>query len=149
MAFISQNNTDKHYKVTRQHLLNTQGFTREYCISDANKVTPYQFSCPVCKTSSTKIISSNARWIESIKIQLDWEAIKALGGTGDMGNVMTCDTCHTPYFIGIGYAEPNYGRDVFFVHTIIELKEISDKAKLIKANQSIIDVIKPILKKWF
>lgn len=128
MTFTSQldapNYIGKTFKVEKQHLLNTAYFIREYCITDANKVTPYQFSCLVCKTSSTEIALSNTKWIESIKIQLVWDAIKALGGTGVMGSVITCDNCHTPYLIGIGYAEPNYGRDVFFVHTIIELRNI-------------------------
>lgn len=128
MAFTSllntQNHSDKAFAVVKQHLLNTVGHTREYCISDANNVTPYHFTCPVCHDSVTHIDCSDAKCIENIKVNIDWEAIKALGGTGVIGKLMSCDHCHTPYFIGIGYVEPNYGRDVFLLHSIIELEAL-------------------------
>lgn len=124
MTFTSQDNANQHFEVIQQYLLNKVGFTSAYRIVDGNRVTPYHFTCPVCNNSSTNIDCSNSKWVESMTIRIDWEAIKALGGTGDMGKLISCDNCQTPYFIGIGYAEPNYGRDVFFLHTIIELKEL-------------------------
>lgn len=128
MTFTIQDNVDKHFAVVKQHVLNTAGNTREYRIADTSKITPYHFTCPVCHDSTTNIDCSDTKWVESMKVQIDWQATTTLSCIGDMGKVIICDHCDTPYFIGIGYTEPNYGRDVFLLHCIIELQAVADRS---------------------
>jgi hypothetical protein len=123
MGFKSLNKSDKTFEVSKQHLLNKEGFTSKYCILDSNSSTPYYFLCPNCKTNSTNIDHSNANSFNPNKIKVDLDSIIELGGTGTICKLISCENCLTNYFVGIGYIEPNNGRDVLLMHTIIELKE--------------------------
>lgn len=123
MGFKSLNKSNKHFEVARQHILNTDGFTSEYCIQDSNKVTPFHFNCQGCTDSSDTIDHLNCNPFDTEKIKVDVNSIIELGGTGTICKVIECENCATNYFVGIGYIEPNNGRDVLLLHTIIELKE--------------------------
>ncbi|TKD60536.1 hypothetical protein [Flavobacterium sp. ASW18X] len=123
MGFKSLDKSDKTFEVEKQHLLNTDGFSSEYCILDFKTVTPYYFNCRVCQDSSINIDHINANSFNPEKIKIELESIIELGGTGTICKIIKCDNCDTHYFVGIGYIEPNNGRDVLLLHTIIELKE--------------------------
>ncbi len=122
MGFTLLDKSDSCFEVVRQHLLNTKGFTSKYCLLDYKSATPYYFKCPVCK-DSIHIDHSNANSFNREKIKINLQSIIDLGGTGIICKIIQCNNCHTNYFVGIGYMEPNNGRDVFLLHTIIELKE--------------------------
>lgn len=122
MAFKILTDTDKKFEIVKQHVLNKDGFTKKYCILDSTVHTPFYFKCPVCKTNSTNIDLSNTQTFQSQKFQIDLDSITALGGTGIMCKIIQCENCSANYFVGIGYTEPNNGRDVFLLHTIIEIK---------------------------
>jgi hypothetical protein len=123
MGFKLINNSEKEFIIVKQHLINKEGFIPKYCILDSRHSTPYYFLCPNCKKNSTNIDHLNAHSFDSNKIKVNINSIIEMGGTGTISKLISCQNCLTNYFVGIGYIEPNNGRDVLLLHTIIELKE--------------------------
>lgn len=123
MGFKTLDKSDINFTISKQHLLNKKGVVQKYCILDSGHSTPYYFSCPNCKNSSINIDHSNANSFNPDKIKINLNSIIELGGTGTISKLIECENCQTNYFIGIGYIEPNNGRDVLLIHTIIELEK--------------------------
>ena len=124
MPFKSIIKSDQHFRIVRQHIINQEGFTPKFTLIDHTTATPYYFQCPVCKSSSTNVDHLNAGTFNSDHIKIDKEAFMQYGGTGLLSKLIQCENCTTHYFIGIGYTEPNNGRDVFLLNNILELVEI-------------------------
>lgn len=124
MPFNSLPKSNQRFRIVRQLVINQEGFTQKFTLIDHKTVTPYYFQCPVCKSSSTNIDHLNAGTFNSNHIKIDKETFKKHGGTGLLSKLIQCNNCNTHYFIGIGYTEPNNGRDVFLLHNILELAEI-------------------------
>jgi len=52
------------------------------------------------------------------------DAVRTYGGRGAYEKIIECTPCESIFYIGIGYDEPNNGRDVFDLHCIWELDRI-------------------------
>lgn len=124
MGFKSMRQSDKTFELVKLHVKNTEGFIKKYCILDFKKVTPFHFTCPVCKQSNTNIDYSDAGSFNPKKIKIDELSLTATKSLGTICKLIVCETCDTYYFVSIGYIEPNYGRDVLLLDSIIELKII-------------------------
>lgn len=125
MSFISINKSVRNFTPVKTLFLNTEGHSSKFIILDSGKSTPYYFKCISCKKSSINIDHSNAHPFDPKKLKIPIEKIIEMGGTGTICKIINCSNCNNYYFVGIGYTEPNYGRDVLLLHTILELKEIT------------------------
>jgi hypothetical protein len=101
-------------------LLNKKGWTPKYCLLDHRTKTDYFFGCSTCKTK-LRIDFSQATQFENLNLGVSIEKFIEFGGVGVLTILLQCEKCRTSFLIGIGYTEPNNGRDVFFVSKIIEL----------------------------
>lgn len=119
--FKSLDKSENKFEIVKLHLINKKGFT-EFTILDSKTLTPFFFQCPNCKKCGSIDISKTNQF-DSEKIKIDLTEICKLGGTGFVCKLIKCESCSTYFFVGIGYTEPNYGRDVYFLHNIIELKK--------------------------
>jgi len=124
MTFKSLMSSNLKFEIIKQHVLNLDTAINNYCISDAGKKTPYYFMCPNCKSSSISIDDSMVAIFNSKKIKIDSKALIENGGTGSYCKLINCENCNTYYFVAIGYTEPNYGRDVLLLHSILELAAV-------------------------
>ncbi|MEJ8757131.1 hypothetical protein WG947_09000 [Pontibacter sp. H259] len=110
------------YKIVKQHFYNDD--PHQYWLFDAGKNTPYTVVCPVCKSSDFRIDFNSLEaevYIDDLSI-LDEEELRQLGGSGSVYKIIRCLNCNNLFYIGIGYREPNNGRDVYLLKTIIEVK---------------------------
>ncbi|NER12090.1 hypothetical protein GWK08_01430 [Leptobacterium flavescens] len=112
------------YKIVKQHFLAGPTFTDATKIYDAGRKTPFYFLCPNCKKHSINIDHLNTRYFNKEGFILDLDEVVKLGGAGPMHKLIKCSHCNSIFYIGIGYFEPNNGRDVFDIHTIIEIAEM-------------------------
>lgn len=97
-----------------------------FWINDAGKLTPYVFECPNCKMTSTEIkITTNPHLnVYSVPYKgLPNLFLEQEGGKDDFYTWLQCDVCTADYYIGLGYLEPNNGRDVFFLKRILEMEK--------------------------
>ncbi len=122
MGFSIHNDSLQSFKISKIIILNKKGWITEYTIQDYIHKSPYLFECPVCLKSSIDIDSKDLVYHDNLKIKI--EAIENTGGTGFLCQLISCQNCNTFYFVGIGYTEPNNGRDVLFIHNILQLVEI-------------------------
>lgn len=125
MGFSTLDTSEKSFRIIEQHILNEDGFTPEFTLLDFRTVTPYYFSCTSCDRSTGHIGHDDAKTFSNQKFRIDSASLQEFGGPGTISKLINCDHCHTTFFVGIGYMEPNYGRDVFVLHSILELEEIT------------------------
>jgi hypothetical protein len=111
----------KKYFIKKLRLLNKEGWTKEFCLLDHKTRTDYSFTCPHCNTS-TNIDTIHAVFFQLVDWEIDEKELLPYDGTGMFGKIIHCPGCHTSYYTGINYLEPNNGRDVFVLHNIIELE---------------------------
>jgi hypothetical protein len=121
MGFETISPLNKKYRIVKQHFLNKEKFKSNYWIYDSGRKMPYYFMCPNCNMNSTNINHLDTETVDSSNFVLDLTQVAELGGAGSMGKIIECSQCKTEYYVGIGYIEPNNGRDVFLIHTIIEI----------------------------
>lgn len=103
-------------------LLNQKGWTDEFCLQDSNFKKCYKFNCCNCK-QVIDINSENLSIFKNLGLNFNEREIEIISGTGSLSKIVICKNCKTLYFVGIGYLEPNYGRDVLVLHNVVELSD--------------------------
>lgn len=126
MGFQTLKGSEHQFKILKIHILNKEKFSHKYKIYDAGSHTSYDFTCKNCNGSKTDINISDFTNFQADKIKINLDDLIEKGGTGSMCKLIKCERCNTFYYVGFGYDEPNNGRDVFMIHSILELK-ILDK----------------------
>ena len=104
-------------------ILNSKGWTKEFCLQDSDFRSDFIFNCPNCKKINF-IDAKNSTSYPNIGLKFTQNEIDSIGGTGTISKLIDCVKCKTIYFVGIGYIEPNNGRDVLVLHNIVELDNI-------------------------
>jgi hypothetical protein len=121
-------------------LHNKLGWTKEFCLQDYKTKTDFTYTCVNCE-SKIVIDIFKATQYENLNLSFSTENFIEFGGTGYLNKLIQCESCTSFFLVGIVYTEPNYGRDVFFLHNIIEL----EKADIKKEKLSNLGII--IIKK--
>jgi hypothetical protein len=117
MGFETILKHNKTYQIVKEHFLNKEEHKRDWWIYDSGKKSPFYFMCPNCKANSTNINHLDTKNIDEKTIN----QITKLSETGSIYKIIKCSQCNTEYYVGIGYIEPNNGRDVYLLHSIIEI----------------------------
>ena len=99
---------------------------REGTLSDSGYASPYEIVCFGCEKSSytleIRFHPFNLRHFSLTDVGFDREEIISYGGAGQNDVWLQCPHCQTHYYVGVGWYEPNNGRDVFVLHTILEVE---------------------------
>ena len=110
--------------ILKQHF-KTEG-RKGLWVNDAGKVSPYTFLCPNCQNNTITIElqtqpSFNCTYLEVKQPPIKLTALRAWNSGSLFYQLIKCAKCPTVYFAGFTYTEPNYGRDVFLLKTILEV----------------------------
>lgn len=107
--------------IVKQHFLIENIHDSNYWIYDAGRKNPYEFICPGCQVKSILIDHLNCKPVHLKQHFNDPDKVIRMGGTGLVFKIIRCSNCGTCYYIGLGLIEPNNGRDVYVLHTILEI----------------------------
>lgn len=120
MSFTPIETLDYNFELVDQAYLADE-FHWNSVVSDGGISKHFEFRCQFCVDSVGVISMENAWGMEQLKKQMNIETFRPFGGCGMFFKLIECDLCHTAYYVGFGYTEPNNGRDVFFVLNIIQV----------------------------
>ena len=85
-------------------------------LHDGGKNAPYYFLCPNCEQNSCHINHLNSSSVEEVEFQ------EPSFPLGHLFKVLVCNNCQCEFYIGIGYREPNNGRNLFEICKIHKIK---------------------------
>ncbi|SNR17028.1 hypothetical protein [Tenacibaculum jejuense] len=130
---MKQDKEPREYRVKEVVLSNDKGWTNKYTILDHITETPYKFKCIVCNDATVEInhydlgnVGNKTCTYQSntdTPVIIATNDIRNHNGIGFCSKVTCCNNCNTYYYASFGYTEPNNGRDVIFLDTILRLEE--------------------------
>jgi hypothetical protein len=126
MDFELVTNSGKaNWHIEEQILLNNDSSSnRQFWMSDAGIISSYPFNCTKCMNSSLKLDHSKCEPFDNNNPIISLDDLVKHGGGGMYYKIMKCKSCKSKYYFGFGYIEPNYGRDVYVIHTILKVVNI-------------------------
>lgn len=108
--------------------LNTDYYDQKYWVHRIqNKPNHASFvlECPNCRKGKIFISFSNSTDTQKISHLVDDKEKQRIGGLGLLYHFSTCDNCRKAFYIGLGYIEPNNGREVITLHNVVGLEGLS------------------------